>query len=134
MLAEENFGVRKMQRKLSYKTVENSSDQYENIQSLIKEYKEKGNPIISVDVKKKEKLGNFYKDGKCYCNEPPETIDHDFESFADGIIVPHGIYDITKNIGYITLSGSKDTCEFNCDCIKNWWLNYGKYEYRVKRS
>ena len=44
-------------------------------------------------------------------------------SFADGIIVPHGVYDITKNTGYMTLSGSSDTCEFNCNCIKDWWLN-----------
>ena len=56
-------------------------------------------------------------------------LDHDFTSYSEGFIVPHGIYDIQKNEGYITLGTSKDTSEFACECIKDWWNNVGKFDY-----
>lgn len=93
------------------------------------QYLNSNNPILSIDVKKKELLGNFYRNGKCYCNEAIKVYDHDFNSFLKGTIVPHGIYDLKLNIGYMTLSTSKDTGEFSCDCIKEWWINYGHNLY-----
>lgn len=56
-------------------------------------------------------------------------FDHDFSTFANGVVIPHGIYDLKRNEGYITLGTSKDTSEFSCDCIKDWWQNVGKYNY-----
>jgi hypothetical protein len=58
-----------------------------------------------------------------------EVFDHDFKSFSSGTIIPHGIYDTKRNEGYITLGNSKDTSEFCCECIKDWWMNYGKIYY-----
>jgi hypothetical protein len=55
--------------------------------------------------------------------------DHDFASLADGKVVPHGLYDIYRNVGYITLGTSHDTSEFACACIRNWWLKHGNLEY-----
>lgn len=55
--------------------------------------------------------------------------DHDFRSLADGIAVPHGLYDMTRNIGYLTIGTSHDTSEFACACIQLWWLTYGKADY-----
>jgi len=55
--------------------------------------------------------------------------DHDFRSLAEGIAIPHGLYDIDRNIGYITIGTSHDTSEFACACIRYWWLNYGRYDY-----
>ncbi len=60
--------------------------------------------------------------------------DHDFQSSAAGIVIPHGIYDIKRNEGYMTLGTTKDTSEFGCDCIKNWWETYGKYLYQGATS
>lgn len=55
--------------------------------------------------------------------------DHDFPSLAEGKAVPHGLYDIYRNIGYITLGTSHDTSEFGCACIRKWWTEHGKFEY-----
>ena len=55
--------------------------------------------------------------------------DHDFPSLAAGKAVPHGLYDIYRNIGYITLGMSHDTSEFACACIRRWWTEYGNSEY-----
>jgi len=55
--------------------------------------------------------------------------DHDFQSSAAGIVIPHGIYDIKRNEGYMTLGTTKDTSEFCCDCIQDWWQMYGRHFY-----
>lgn len=74
-------------------------------------------------------IGNFYRPGKLYTTEPVRVNDHDFESLADAKIVPHGLYDINRNNGYIVLGTSHDTSEFGCACIRHWWLNYGQLDY-----
>ncbi len=55
--------------------------------------------------------------------------DHDFRSLADGIAIPHGLYDITLNRGYITIGTSHDTSEFACDCLRHYWYTYGSVLY-----
>jgi hypothetical protein len=79
--------------------------------------------------KKKELIWNFYREGKVLCNKVIKTNDHDFESYAEGKIVPHGIYDVKDNSGYITLWTSKDTSELSCDSLYEWWDTRWKKEY-----
>ena len=134
LLKKAKLGLRKMSKELTLRNVENRNEQFENISKLIEKYRKENNPIISIDTKKKETIGNFYRDGKCYCNNALKVNDHDFGTFSEGTIVPHGIYDVQKNVGYITLSESKDTSEFACDCIENWWKNYGKELYKNATS
>lgn len=111
------------------KEVPNRNEQFKNIARLIAEYEASGNPIISIDTKKKEYLGNFYRDGHLYTLEELLTYDHDFKSFAEGVIIPHGIYDYNQNNAYINLGTSRDTTQFACDCLRNWWYNQGKADY-----
>lgn len=54
-------------------------------------------PVISIDCKKKERLGNLYRDGKCYTQAPIKVYDHDYEHLAEGKVIPHGIYDLQTN-------------------------------------
>lgn len=63
-----------------------------------------------------------------------EVYDHDFNTFSDGVVIPHGIFDVKRNEGYITLGASKDTSEFCCECIKDWWMEYGRYHYPSAKS
>ena len=111
------------------KEVKNRNAQFENIARLKAEYQASGDPIISMDTKKKEYIGNFYRDGYAYTQETLLAFDHDFNSFADGIIIPHGLYDLGLNKGYINLGTSKDTSEFSCDSLRNWWYKQGQYDY-----
>lgn len=74
-------------------------------------------------------IGNFYRSGKLYTQERLRVHDHDFRSLAMGMIVPHGLYDLYRNIGYVTLGVSHDTSEFACACIRNWWLDHGRHDY-----
>ena len=123
------LGKRKMAKVLTIKTVENRDEQFKNIERIKEIAIEENNPILSMDTKKKEKIGNFYRDGRCYSTEALKVNDHDFANLKSGDIVPHGLYDTRNNIGYITLSESHDTSEFACDNIKYWWEHYGKENY-----
>lgn len=64
-----------------------------------------------------------------YTTETIKVLDHDFVSYSDGSIVPHGIYDLKLNEAYITLGVSKDTSEFWCDNVLDWWINFGEKNY-----
>jgi len=129
LLKKHNYRRRKAQKKQTMKQVLYRNEQFENIARLKAKYEAVGNPVISMDTKKKEYLGNFYRDGHLYTQQEIHTYDHDFISFADGIIIPHGIYDYERNTGYVNLGTSKDTSEFACDSLKNWWHNQGQYAY-----
>ncbi len=92
-------------------------------------YQTRGNPVVSVDTKKKELIGNLFREGKIYTTETVEVLDHDFPSLAEGVAVPHAIYDIERNEAYVNVGTSRDTSEFACDSISHWWNNYGKRHY-----
>ena len=121
---------RKMFKNRTLKVVGNRNEQFEHIAKLKEEFTKENLPILSIDTKKKEMLGNFYRDGKVFTIKPIEVNDHDFNSFADGVIVPHGIYDMQNNKCYLTIGKNKDTAEFMCDNIEFHWNNSLKKKYQ----
>jgi len=129
LLKKHHYRRRKALKRRTLKSVPYRNEQFENIARLIGEYEAAGNPIMSMDTKKKEYLGNFYRAGQLYTLEALLTYDHDFTSLAEGIIIPHGLYDLQQNIGYINLGTSKETSEFACDCLRNWWYHQGQFDY-----
>jgi len=128
LLSDNGFRRRKALKKQTRKTVANRNAQFENITLYKNEYLLSGDPVLSMDTKKKEDMGLF-RDGCLYTQGTIITPDHDFKSYATGSVIPHGIWDINRNAGYINLGISKDTSEFACDCIRNWWYNQGRYVY-----
>lgn len=110
------------------------NEQFEKIAQLRAEYQAARNPVISMDTKKKEYLGNFYRPGYLYTTEVIYTLDHDFTSLAQGVIIPHGLYDPTLNKGTITLGTSHDTAQFAADSLRSWWLAQGKLDYPLATS
>ena len=127
LLQKHHYRRRKAQKKQTLKTVAHRDAQFGKIDALKAEFRAAGNPIISFDTKKKEYLGNLYRAGHLYTRQELHTYDHDFTSEAEGVIIPHGIYDVQRNLGYLHLGTSKDTSEFACDCIRAWWLEHGRY-------
>ena len=128
LLEGHKFHRRKAQKKQTRKTVQNRNVQFENIAGLITEYTLTGDPIFSMDTKKKEFLGLF-RNGHLYTKRTIIVPDHDFPSYSDGIIIPHSLWDVKRNKGYISIGTNKDTSEFACNSIKNWWYNYGIKDY-----
>ena len=105
--------------------------QFEYINSTSKKYIDEGVPVISIDCKKKENLGNFKNNGQEYRKkgDPRKTYDHDFLIKELGSVAPYGIYDIDKNTGFINLGTSHDTSEFAVNSLYQWWLHIGQATY-----
>ncbi len=98
-----------------------------NITRHKEKYLKTGWPIISMDSKKKEDIGNFFRPGSLYTQAEICVYDHDFKSFGKGKVIPHGIYDLIRNTGQINLGASKDTSEFACDSLRQWQYSRGRY-------
>ena len=125
---------RSFHKDLPMKEVKYRNEQFERIAFIRDEANALGIPIISIDTKKKEMIGNFKREGKALSNGPLKSLDHDFATFSNCQIVPHGIYDVTKNVGYVTLGTSHDTSEFVCDNIERIWEEQLKKQYPDART
>jgi Rhodopirellula transposase DDE domain len=86
-------------------------------------------PIVSIDCKKKERLGNLYREGKCLCQDQIKVYDHDYEHLATGKIIPHGIYDLQRNEGFVTIGNSHETADFIAENLLWWWDTFGLHHY-----
>jgi hypothetical protein len=86
-------------------------------------------PVISVDTKHKELIGNFKNPGQTWIREPIEVNAHDFPQDALCKAAPYGVYDVGRNHGFVHVGISSDTPQFAVDSIRQWWLTYGSKHY-----
>lgn len=108
--------------------------QFRRICRMRERFARNQNPIISVDTKKKELIANFKNAGRIWRDQPCDVADHDFPSYAEGKIIPYGIYDTTLNEGAVYLGTSHDTAAFAVDSICSWWEQYGSARYPHARQ
>jgi hypothetical protein len=119
------------------KTLEGTSHpdrdaQFETINKKIAEYQAQGQPVISVDTKKKELVGDFKNGGKELRpkGDPEKVRVHDFAIPELGKANPYGVYDLTQNVGWVNLGIDHDTAAFAVESIRRWWYSMGKPMYR----
>jgi len=104
--------------------------QFRYIRRMREQFTEQGNPVVSVDTKKKETIGNFKNAGTAWGYESRPVNDHDFPSQSTGKGIPRGLYDVNKNTGFVSVGISHDTAEFAVDSIETWWSLQGRFEYK----
>lgn len=100
--------------------------QFTYIETLKQTFIKAGLPVISVDTKKKELVGNFKNNGQAWCSEADVVNAHDFRQKGTVRAVPYGIYNLNHNRGYVYVGVSGDTAEFSVEAIKRWWQSAGK--------
>jgi hypothetical protein len=105
----------------------NRDAQFEYINDLSKEFQKDGQPVISIDTKKKELIGNFKNQGREWSQKdtPLKVNDHDFMDEELGKIIPYGVYDIFNNIGWVNVGVDHDTAEFAIESLRRWWKEMG---------
>ncbi len=123
------LGHRQAFKYLTMRQHKDRGQQFDILNSYKQSFLDSPNPIISIDTKKKEILGLFYRKGRLFTAQGREVFDHDFPSFSKGIVIPHGIYDFKRNRGYVNLGSSHDTSAFACDSIFQWWTAEGRDAY-----
>src|SRR5258708_25687706 len=110
--------------------------QFHHINSTCKAFAQNGHPIISVDCKKKELLGNFKNGGREWQAKGEQTTVnvYDFLSLADGKAIPYGIYELVHKRGFVNVGIDHETAEFAVESIRRWWHESGKALYPGKQE
>jgi len=105
--------------------------QFLYLNSHVKKFLQADQPVISVDTKKKENLGNFSNKGREYHlkGQPLETNMHDFPDAELGKAIPYGVYDIGRNEGWVNVGITHDTAQFAANSIRRWWTRMGQYRF-----
>ncbi|MDX1963285.1 MAG: ISAzo13 family transposase [Pirellulales bacterium] len=129
LLKEYHLGKRQLEKSRVMDEDPDRNEQFEQIAELRQEYEDSPNPIISMDTKKKEFLGDFHRPGRAYGNGANRVFDHDFSTFAKGLVIPHGLYDLKRNVGHVTLGNSHDTSQFATASFALWWGRHGAAAY-----
>jgi hypothetical protein len=106
--------------------------QFEYINAMVMAFQRQGQPVISVDAKKKELIGAFKNGGREWRphGEPEEVLVHDFMDKELGKAIPYGVYDITKNQGWVSVGIDHDTARFAVEAIRRWWKKMGSKLHR----
>lgn len=106
-------------------------EQFRYINRSITGFGRRKQPVISVDAKKKELVGNFRNTGRTWRKkgEPAEVNVYDFEYLGEGKAIPYGTYDIAMNVGFVNVGITADTAEFAVESIRRWWERLGRKHY-----
>lgn len=119
------YGLRKIAKVLPGKESPDRDRQFCRIAELKEDFLAAGRPVLSIDTKKKEFLGGLYRPGRVYTRQPIKAFDHDFPSWAEGVVIPHGLYDLARNEGWLHLGLSRDTSQFACDSLRMYFEQDG---------
>ncbi len=129
LLGQLDYSLKSNKKCLSSGNAPGRDDQFTIIGQLREEFTACGDPIISIDTKKKELIGPFKNNGRVWCKEATKVKDHDFRSESKGLAVPYGVYDVNDNSGFVTVGRSADTPEFAVNCLVSWWQQIGQLRY-----
>ena len=110
------------------------NQQFEYLNRLRDQFVDEGDPIISVDTKKKEMVGDFKNNGASWRKKAFEVSDHDFRQYAEGIAIGFGIYDVQANRGFMFVGIYHDTPAFAVDSIVKWWKQDGLKQYPGRKK
>ncbi|MGH8931940.1 MAG: ISAzo13 family transposase [Egibacteraceae bacterium] len=125
------YSLQGTRKKLEGSQHPDRDDQFRYINELAKEFLAAGDPVISVDTKKKELIGRFAQAGEEWHpqGEPIDVSTYDFPSEADGKAIPYGVYDVADNSAWVSVGIDHDTSVFAVATIQKWWESMGKEKY-----
>jgi hypothetical protein len=129
LLKQAGYSLQANVKRLAGSQHPDRNTQFEYIERQKQFFLSRGWPVISVDAKKKELIGNFKNAGQGWCLEAEAVNDHDFEGDALGKAVPYGLYTLNHNRGYVYVGQSANTAEFAVDVIAQWWKTFGRQAF-----
>lgn len=125
LLCEQKYSL-KVNRKQVGVSSPDRDEQFQYLQAQKQAFLERGWPILHIDSKKRELIGNFKNAGAIWQRDPQRVNIYDFRSLAEGIAIPYGLYEPTHNAGFVHVGTSADTGEFAADAIAWWWQSFGQ--------
>ena len=134
LLRDQKYGLRSHRKVLHTGKQHAERDrQFRHMNEQRSDFRQSGDPRISVDTKKKELIGQFKNPGQTWCQEAERVNDHDFPGDAKGRAAPYGIYDPERNEGHVCVTTSSDTADLAVDAIQDWWGRNQSHYPKAKR-
>jgi len=134
LLKEQKYSLRVNRKSVTETQHPDRNRQFELIADFRKRFEDTSHPILSMDTKKKELIGNFRNQGRAWGREPERVNQHDFRTQAEAIASPYGLYEPVPNRGTIVIGLSADTPEFAVDCLDTWICQLGWAAYPTMRQ
>jgi hypothetical protein len=126
LLVQMKYSLKANLKRLAGAAHPDRNRQFEYIEQQKRAFLAAGLPVISVDTKKKELIGNFKNGGRTWCQQAEAVNDHDFAHDALAKAIPYGIYDLRHQLGYVYVGTSADTPQFAVEMIARWWQTDGQ--------
>ena len=134
MLHAAKYRLRYNRKRLTRKSSPDRNQQFQEIDRLKKLFIKRGQPVISVDAKKRELIGLFKNQGRAWRKTPIDVGIYDFPSDADGVAIPYGIYDVTRGDGFVFVGTSHNTPAFATNAVHKWWSLAGRGVHSAARD
>jgi hypothetical protein len=129
LLKDQRYALRTNRKRLTKERNPHRDRQMQYIARQRRAFQKAGKPAISVDAKKRELVGDFKQAGRTWRRQPLDVLETDFRSEAKGVAILYGIYDSSRNAGYLVVGVSHETAEFAVAAIRSWWLEVGRQAY-----
>ena len=131
LMRADGYSLQGMSRVLEGSQHPDRDAQFRNVNARIAGYRAAGQPAVSVDGKKKERLGAYHRDGRSWrrTGDPVQVRSHDFPDKDTVTVTPYGVYDIAANRGFVSVGTSHDTAAFAVNAIRLWWQEEGQFRY-----
>jgi transposase len=131
LLRAEGFSLQGNAKTIEGKQHPDRDGQFRYVNEQARAHLESGDPVISVDAKKKEQVGQYASPGRAWrpAGAPVRVRDHDFPGPGDGKVIPYGIYDLAADAGWVNVGTDRDTAAFAVESIRRWWKARGSADY-----
>jgi hypothetical protein len=136
LLNAEGYSLQSNRKTKEGKSHPDRNAQFEYINAMVKRFQRNGQPVISVDTKKKELIGEFRNVGREWRpkGEPETVLVHDFLDKDMGKVIPYGVFDLSDNKGWVSVGIDHDTAHFAAEAIRRWWKKMGVKRYRTAKE
>ena len=130
-LLELDYSLQANRKTLDRRSPRERDAQFRYINRLVKQFLRRGHPVLSVDTKKKERVGNFKNPGRSWRprRQPTRVNIYDYPHLGDGPAIPYGAYDVGRTQGFVNVGISHDTAEFAVESLRRWWRLIGRRPY-----
>lgn len=133
LLREQKYVLRANRKRLNKKQDPERDRQMRSLVRQRRAFQKAGFPVISVDAKQRELVGNFKNPGRTYRQEVLAVLESDYPGEADGVAIPYGIYDVARQEGFVMVGTSHQTPAFAVAALRQWWLRIGQRRYRNQK-
>lgn len=133
LLRARRYGLRANRKRLVRRAAPDRDARFRAITRVRRRFARRGDPIVSIDGKHHELVGDFKRPGQVWCRQPRDVLMYEYRHDAVGVAIPYGVYDVARDAGYVVIGTSRETSAFAARVLRGWWRDVGRRVYAAAR-